>query len=114
MERMGLGMEKKTRDKKQAGARDRPIYLQVQGEHKSCLWFVIEDGRRPREQENGKTTSRSEENDDKVIFRQLNLPQFDYDRFPNSLVVLKSRLYLIGGSKRTTKTGGLEPGLLWI
>lgn len=111
MERVGVGMEKKTSDKKQSDARDRPIYLQVKGEHKSCLWIVIEDGRRPREEESTRQrqSSGSEDDDDKVIFRQLNLPQFDYDRFPNSLVVLNSRLYLIGGSKRTTKMGGLEP-----
>ncbi|KAL6136957.1 hypothetical protein ACLB2K_062252 [Fragaria x ananassa] len=96
MERM------RTREKKKVEW-DRPIYLQVKAGDKSCLWFVIEDGRRPRE--------RSEENDDdddKVIFRELDLPQLDYLPLRNSLVVLNSRLYMIGGHKYNGRRGSLQ------
>ncbi|PRQ32722.1 hypothetical protein RchiOBHm_Chr5g0049591 [Rosa chinensis] len=98
-----MGKKNKTRDKKKKKkvARDRPIYLYVEvkadDNSVSCLWFVIEDGRRPRQ------ISGSEEidDDDKVIFRRLDLPEFDdyYLRLPRSVVVLDSRLFMIGGSQ---------------
>ncbi|KAL6135195.1 hypothetical protein ACLB2K_067423 [Fragaria x ananassa] len=97
MERMG------TREKKKVDW-DRPIYLQVKADDKLCLWFVIEDGRRPREQ----GSEENDDDDDKVIFRGLDLPQLDYLPLPNSLVVLNSRLYMIGGHKYNGRRGSLQ------
>ncbi|KAL6518156.1 hypothetical protein OROMI_033857 [Orobanche minor] len=63
--------------------RDRPLYLMVQ-EGESFIWFVIEDGRQA---------------DDGIIFRRIGLPQLPDQRFPHSLVVIDSKLYLMGGHK---------------
>nr|XP_011467771.1 PREDICTED: uncharacterized protein LOC101301121 isoform X2 [Fragaria vesca subsp. vesca] len=106
-----MGIERKTRTMEMMGTRekkkvewDRPIYLQVRAEDKSCLWFVIEDGRRPREQ----GSEENDDDDDKVIFHGLDLPQLDYLPLPNSLVVLNSRLYMIGGRKYTGRRGSVQ------
>ncbi|KAL6140180.1 hypothetical protein ACLB2K_058481 [Fragaria x ananassa] len=100
--------ERKTRTMERMGTRenkwDRPIYLQVKAGDKLCLWFVIEDGRRPREQ----GSEENDDDDDKVIFRGVDLPQLDYLPLPNSLVVLNSRLYMIGGHKYNGRRGSLQ------
>ncbi|KAL6131411.1 hypothetical protein ACLB2K_069787 [Fragaria x ananassa] len=68
--------------------RDSPLYIRVR-EGKSSIWFVIEDKRQQQQQED----------DDEIVFRQLDFPELGYQRFLASLVVLNSKLYLIGGTK---------------
>ncbi|KAL6131407.1 hypothetical protein ACLB2K_069783 [Fragaria x ananassa] len=68
--------------------KDRPLYIWV-GEGKSSIWFVIED----------KCQEQQQEDDDEIVFRQLDFPELGYQRFLASLVVLNSKLYLIGGTK---------------
>ncbi|KAM5556586.1 hypothetical protein ABKV19_024130 [Rosa sericea] len=101
-----MGKKNKTRDKmKKTVAWDRPIYLYLQvkadddsdDNSVSCLWFVIEDGRRPRQISGCEEID--DDDDNKVIFRRLDLPEFDDDylRLPLSVVVLDSRLFMISG-----------------
>nr|XP_011469829.1 PREDICTED: uncharacterized protein LOC105353048 [Fragaria vesca subsp. vesca] len=87
-----------TRDK---NARDKPLYVQV-CEGDSSLWFVIEDGRQQQHQQEKSEKAKigSDEADvDDIIFRRLDLPQLDYQRCPRNIVVINSKLYLLGGVK---------------
>ncbi|KAL6128270.1 hypothetical protein ACLB2K_071625 [Fragaria x ananassa] len=87
-----------TRDK---NARDKPLYVQV-CEGNSSLWFVIEDGRQQQHQQEESEKAKIGSNEaavDDIIFRRLDLPQLDYQRCPRNIVVINSKLYLLGGVK---------------
>ncbi|KAK9947490.1 hypothetical protein M0R45_003113 [Rubus argutus] len=92
--------------------KDRPIYVRVTsiGERRNC-WYVIEEKPRAAESTSSSSSSDIDEEDDNDILiecesesdriRRLSVP--DSELQYNSLVVLKSRVYLIGGDVEIQK-----------
>nr|XP_011469828.1 PREDICTED: uncharacterized protein LOC105353047 [Fragaria vesca subsp. vesca] len=84
-------------------ARDSPLYVLVR-EGDSSLWFVIEDGREQQQHQQEEESEKAKiGSDDDIIFRRLGLPKLSYQRFPRSLLVINSKLYMIGGSKSSDR-----------